>query len=124
MAKIEIHLDDMNKFESSGNLKKVNSIKWLRNLTGKSLQTAKGDVDQMVDKLQCFEVEIGDTINLTTDPNIQALRGMGYFIKGKSDFHAYKELLQPIIDKAMNEDRMSAVTHMVEALKDIKANKI
>jgi hypothetical protein len=124
MAKIEIHLEDMNKFENSSNLRKVNSIKFIRNLTGKSLQTAKGDVDEMVDKLQCFEMEIGDTINLTTDSNIQNLRGMGYFIKGMSDFHAYKELLQPIIDKAMNEDRMSAVTHMVEALKDIKANKI
>ena len=123
MAHVEIHLDDTNKFESNGNMKMLTAVKYLRNVTGKSAASAKGDVDDMIHRLVCIDVVISDSTNLTTNKDILALRGMGFFVKGMSDYHIYKELLQPIIDKAIVEDRMSAATHLIEALKDIKANK-
>lgn len=123
MYGIEVHLDDINKFEH-GKFLKITVAKHLRQLTNISLNQARDNVNGIIDNSECIELEVDDTTNLVTNPDASALLAMGLFIKGTSDYHVYKGLLQPIIDKAISEDRMCAATHLIDALKDIKANKI
>ncbi len=127
MAIIQIHLKDINKYENLV-VKKISVIQHLRGVAGLTLQAARELTNKMVDggvfEIRGIDLEVDDTINLTTNTHLKALRDMGFYVKGTSDYYAYKEIINPIIVKALAEDRLSAAAHLTEALKDIKSCKV
>ena len=116
-------MEDINKYENLV-VKKISVIQHLRGVAGLTLQAARELTNEMVDGVRGIQLEVDDTINLTTNTHLKALRDMGFYVKGTSDYYAYKELINPIIVKALAEDRLSAAAHLTEALKDIKSSKV